>query len=38
VICHHTGSTNNPTVTIVVSSNAVPAHLQHGDTLGPCPS
>jgi hypothetical protein len=36
-ICHHTGSTKNPTVTITVSKNAVPAHLKHGDTLGPCP-
>jgi ABC-type sugar transport system substrate-binding protein len=36
-ICHHTGSQRNPTVTIVVSGNAVPAHLAHGDTLGACP-
>jgi hypothetical protein len=36
-ICHHTGSKKHPTETITVSENAVPAHLAHGDTLGPCP-
>ena len=35
-ICHHTGSRTNPTVTITVSRNALPAHFEHGDTLGPC--
>ena len=38
VICHQTGSEQNPQVTIVVSTHAVPAHRAHGDTLGPCPS
>jgi hypothetical protein len=36
-ICHHTGSKKHPFHTITVSANAVPAHLRHGDTLGPCP-
>lgn len=37
-ICHHTGSKKNPTQTITVSENAVPAHQRHGDTIGPCPT
>ena len=35
-ICHRTGSSTNPSVTITVSRNALPAHLRHGDTLGAC--
>ena len=36
-ICHRTRSKKHPYVTIRVSRNAVPAHLRHGDGLGPCP-
>jgi hypothetical protein len=35
-ICHHTGSASNPTVTITVSANALPAFLAQGDTSGAC--
>ena len=34
-ICHRTGSGS---VTITISRSALPAHLKHGDTIGPCPS
>ncbi len=39
-LCHKTGSKSNPWVKIVVSKNAVAAHLRRGDTLVPaggCP-
>jgi hypothetical protein len=34
-ICHQTGS--GKPVTITISRAALPAHLRHGDTIGPCP-
>jgi hypothetical protein len=37
-ICHRTHSKKHPFVTIRVSRRAVPAHLRHGDALGPCGS
>jgi len=38
-ICHHTkGKGGTKHVTIRVNRSAVPAHLRHGDTLGPCTS
>ena len=33
-ICHHNGSGKN--VTITINRAALPAHLRHGDTIGPC--
>ena len=35
-VCHVAGKSGNR-VTITVAAAAVPAHLAHGDTLGPCP-
>lgn len=34
-VCHTSGSGKRQTLTI--SCNAVPAHISHGDTEGPCP-
>lgn len=35
-ICHKFNS-DEPAVTISVSSNALKAHMNHGDAMGPCP-
>jgi hypothetical protein len=35
-ICHKAGR-HGKRVTITVRRSALPAHLRHGDTLGPCP-
>jgi hypothetical protein len=36
-ICHRTGKRNRPTETITVDGSSLQKHLNHGDTLGPCP-
>ncbi len=38
VICHIPSGNPDNRHTIEVGQSAVPAHLAHGDTLGPCPS
>lgn len=36
-ICHHTHSRKHPWVQITIDQSALQAHLQHGDTVPPCP-
>jgi hypothetical protein len=36
-ICHRTGNTKTPCVTICVDENAVDEHKAHGDVVGSCP-
>ena len=35
-ICHRTGSTKNPCITLCVDENAVADHMAHGDYMGSC--
>jgi|GEM_PF-3330953 len=37
-LCHQTGSSKNPCVTICVDASAVPEHIAHGDFYGKCTS
>ena len=37
-ICHKFNNNNEPAVSIRVSSNALKAHMNHGDVMGDCPS
>jgi hypothetical protein len=36
-VCHKFNRANDPAVTIRVSSNALKAHMAHGDVMGDCP-
>ncbi|MEO7446080.1 MAG: hypothetical protein ABIT96_13920 [Ferruginibacter sp.] len=37
-ICHKFNQANEPAVNITVSSNALKAHMAHGDIMGSCPA